>query len=87
MIAFTRLGARLDRGTLVLALQFIGIGWYIAACIVIGLVSGRWLDQALSTAPLLMLVGLTLGIVTAFYGMYRMIVPLVARSHGTKYED
>ena len=87
MIAFTRLGDSLDKGTFVLALQFIGIGWYIAACIVLGLVSGRWLDQALSTAPLLMLVGLTFGIITAFYGMYRMIVPLVARSHGHKYED
>ena len=87
MIAFARLGASLDKQTLVLALQFIGIGWYVAACIVFGLMSGRWLDQTLSTAPILMLVGLTVGMLVAFYGMYRMIVPLVSQSHETKYDD
>ena len=57
--------------------RLVGLGWYIAACLVMGILAGIWLDQALRTAPLCMLMGLALGLVTAFTGMYRMLAGVV----------
>ena len=56
----------------VVAAQFIGIGWYIAAAIVVPTLCGVWLDRKLGTAPLFILVGVILGVVVAFYGTYKM---------------
>jgi len=60
----------------VAALRLAGIGFYIGGSIVLGVVAGRWLDSMLNTKPVLVIVGLILGIVVAFYGVYRMILPL-----------
>ena len=38
---------------------------------------GLWLDDKLNTRPLFMLGGLLMGVVVAFYGVYRMIQPLL----------
>ena len=57
------------------AFRLIGVGWYVSGCIVLGVVAGIWLDNKLNTKPLLVIVGLILGIVVAFYGVYRMILP------------
>ncbi|MFC1987604.1 AtpZ/AtpI family protein [Chloroflexota bacterium] len=57
------------------AFRLIGVGWYVGACIVLGVVGGQWLDNKLNTSPILVIVGLILGIIVAFYGMYRMILP------------
>jgi ATP synthase protein I len=54
--------------------RLIGIGWYFAVCIVLGIVGGVLLDRALETAPWLTLVGLFLGLGLAFYGGYRMLM-------------
>ena len=54
-------------------LQFIGIGWYISLTIIGGVLLGRWLDSKLSTEPLLLIVGLFLGLFVAFFGAYRMM--------------
>jgi F0F1-type ATP synthase assembly protein I len=59
------------------AVRLIGIGWYFAVCIVIGVVGGVLLDRVTGTAPLLTLVGILLGLVTAFYGGYRMLMEVV----------
>ena len=56
------------------ALRLVGVGWYIAICIVLGLVAGRWLDTKLDTR-LLWIVGLVFGIFIAFYGVYLMLLP------------
>ena len=61
----------------VLALRLSGLGFYIAACIVGGIVLGVWLDIILDTEVIFLLVGLILGSVAAFYGTYRMVVPLL----------
>jgi uncharacterized membrane protein YfcA len=56
------------------ALRLIGVGWYIAVCIILGAVAGLWLDSKLDTS-LFWIIGLILGIVIAFYGVYRMLLP------------
>jgi len=60
-----------------LALRFTGIGWYIAACIILGVGAGLILDKVFNTQILFLLVGLVLGSVGAGYGVYRMVLPLV----------
>lgn len=62
----------------VAALRLMGIGWYIGCCIVLGVVGGLWLDNKFNTKPILVIVGLILGIVVAFYGTYRMILPTIS---------
>lgn len=56
------------------ALRLVGVGWYIGVCIVLGVAGGRWLDNKFNTKPILVIVGLILGVVIAFYGVYRMIL-------------
>lgn len=55
------------------ALKLIGIGWFVSACIVLGVIAGHWLDGKLNSGPLLLIVGLLSGIGGAFYGVYRML--------------
>jgi len=61
-------------GRLSPALRLLGIGWYFALCIALGIGGGVWLDSSLGSAPLFTLFGLFLGLGAAFYGGYRMIV-------------
>ena len=57
------------------AFRLIGMGWYVGICIVLGVLGGLWLDNKFNTRPILVIVGLLLGVVIAFYGVYRMILP------------
>ncbi len=59
------------------ALRLVGVGFFIGGAIVLGVVAGLWLDDRLNTSPALGIVGLFLGIVVAFYGVYRMLIPLI----------
>ena len=63
------------------ALRLVGIGWYIASCVVIGIGGGIWLDNRLNTLPLFALLGILFGTILAFYGIYKMVGPLMNRSH------
>ncbi len=66
----------------------IGIGWYIAFCLILGAVGGYFLDQHLDTLPLFTLLLLTIGLFLAFYGIYRMVRPLLEEERKkTKGED
>ena len=58
------------------ALNIIGIGWFIGLSILLGVLGGLWLDSKLSTQPIFILVGLLFGLIVAFYGAYRMLLPL-----------
>ena len=60
-----------------LALRLFGLGWYVAMCIVIGAVGGIWLDRLSGLTPLFTLLGVLLGTVAAFYGLYKMVRPLL----------
>ena len=59
------------------ALGLTGVGFFIAGSIILGVVAGRWLDGLLNTKPVLVIVGLILGIVVAFYGVYIMVRPFI----------
>jgi ATP synthase protein I len=61
------------------ALRFIGVGWFVAISILLGVWGGLWLDAKLGTAPIMVLVGLFLGLAVAFYGVYRMLLPLIRK--------
>ena len=64
-------------GKRVAALRLVGVGFFIGGSIVLGVVVGLWLDSKLNTEPILVIVGLILGIVVAFYGVYRMLLPFL----------
>jgi ATP synthase protein I len=59
------------------AIRFLGVGFYIVACILGGVLLGLWLDGKFNTAPILLLVGLVLGLVSAFWGVYQMLMPFM----------
>ncbi len=53
----------------------IGVGWYIAISIILGVAGGLWLDSKFGTTPFLALAGIILGSFVAFYGLYKMLLP------------
>jgi ATP synthase protein I len=59
------------------AIRLLGLGFYIIGCILGGVLLGHWLDGKLNTTPILLLVGLVLGLVAAFWGVYQMLVPFI----------
>lgn len=61
-----------------LVAQLVGVGWYVAICIVGGVWGGAWLDDKLGTSPLFLLIGLMLGIAVAGAGVYRMLAGLIS---------
>ena len=65
----------------VTALRLTGLGWFVAVCIVVGILGGLWLGKVTGQVALLVLVGTVLGSVVAFYGVYRMILPAVYGSN------
>jgi F0F1-type ATP synthase assembly protein I len=62
-------------------MRLIGLGWYVGVCIFLGVWGGLWLDTRLGTRPLLIIVGLLVGLFVAFYGVYRMILPNIEKKH------
>ena len=61
------------------ALRLIGMGWYVGVCIVLGVFAGLWLDNKFNTTPILVIVCLILGVIIAFYGVYRMVLPNISK--------
>jgi F0F1-type ATP synthase assembly protein I len=58
--------------------RLVGIGWYVAFCIVFGVGGGVLLDREFDTEPLLTLIGLALGLVAALWGGYRQLMDVLA---------
>ena len=50
-----------------------GIGWFVGMSIALGAYGGYWLDTQFETAPILTIIGLALGVLTAFVGMFRLL--------------
>ncbi len=64
-------------------IRFIGIGWYIAACILLGALGGRWIGQKLdshSSEVIFTILGLIVGLIAAFLGVYRMFKSIVGNN-------
>ena len=59
-----------------IAFRFVGVGWFVGVSILLGVLGGLWLDKRLNSQPAFTIAGLMLGIVVAFYGVYRMIIPM-----------
>jgi len=56
-------------------IRFVGIGWYISACILLGAFGGRWIGQKLDgrgSEIIFTILGLIVGLILAFLGVYRM---------------
>ena len=62
------------------ALRLAGVGFFIGGSIFLGVFTGLWLDSKLNTKPILVIIGLFIGIAIAFYGVYRMLLPLMGRN-------
>ena len=61
----------------IIALRLTGLGWYVAGCIVLGIVGGVWLDGLTGLRIVFTLAGTVLGSIIAFYGVYRMALPAI----------
>ena len=61
----------------VVALRLTGLGWYIAFCVVAGIVLGIVLDRLTGLSPLFAIIGVILGSALAFWGVYKMILPVL----------
>lgn len=61
------------------ALKLIGIGWYFATAVLLGVGGGYWLDQVTGWSPIFTLLGVVLALASAFYGAYKMIAGVIAR--------
>ena len=59
--------------------RLLGLGWYVVTAIGVGVAAGIFIDRWADTTPILTLVGLALGILAAFWGMLRMVSPLLKR--------
>jgi len=63
-----------------LAARLLGVGFFIGGSIVLGLFLGLWLDNKFNS-DIIWVVGLILGIVAAFVGVYRMLIPLIDKDN------
>ena len=63
--------------TWLIALRVTGLGWYVAVCIILGVVGGLGLDRLLGTTPLFILLGTIMGSVIAFWGLLKMVHPIL----------
>ncbi|MFH1438736.1 MAG: AtpZ/AtpI family protein [Pseudomonadota bacterium] len=49
------------------------IGIYIALCVIIGLLGGRWIDGKLDTEPLFLFIGFFFGLAAAGIEVWRVV--------------
>ena len=61
------------------AVALLGVGWYVATCIVLGVLAGLWLDDQAGISPAFTLLGLGLGLAAAGWGGYRMLLDVLER--------
>ena len=71
----------------VVGLRLMGLGWYVAACIILGVLGGLGLDKLIGITPLFTLLGTVLGSVLAFWGLYKMVQPVIYGSKGLNRTD
>ena len=84
--ASERGGADALMGNVGPAARLLGIGTYIAVCIVLGTLGGRWLDSQFDTGTLLTVIGLFLGLGLALYGAVRQLFEVLRDIDATRRE-
>ena len=67
-----------------LVFKLIGSSLYIGVCLFCGVAGGLWFDNKFNTKPIFILLGLVLGLIVAFWGFYRMLVPIIKDYTETK---
>jgi ATP synthase protein I len=65
-------------------IKLIGVGFYICACIIGSTLAGMWLDSKFGTKPIFILIGLILGLVFAFWGVYQLLIPIIRDNNKNK---
>ena len=70
-----------------LALRLTRLGWYVATCIIAGVMGGVALDKLLGLTPLFTLLGFLFGITAAFYGLFKMIQPLLRPEQSSESDE
>ena len=50
------------------------IGTTMAACVLVGVLGGKYLDSLLGTAPWLLIVGAVIGAASAFKALYDLVI-------------
>jgi F0F1-type ATP synthase assembly protein I len=71
-------------------LQFLlTVGWYVALSLIIPVGIGYWLDrpEVFNKRPLFTLIGLGVGTVIAFFGLFRMLIQYQAEQEKLKKEN
>ena len=57
----------------------LGIGWFFATALILGVWIGQWADSQTGLEPTFTLIGIVLGLVVALYGGARMLMPFMRR--------
>jgi len=66
----------------------LGVGWFFATCIVLGVLLGHWADSATGLEPVFTLAGMVVGLAVALLGGIRMLLPFMNRfGNGTSEKD
>ena len=55
------------------AASLLGIGWFFATAILLGVLLGYWLDEITGLEPLFIILGIILGLAIAMVGGFRML--------------
>ncbi len=50
------------------------VGWYVALSLLVPIGIGYWVDQKFHKAPVFTFIGLGVGSVIAFFGLFRMLI-------------
>jgi F0F1-type ATP synthase assembly protein I len=66
--------------------RLLGFGWFFGIVLLGGLFGGLAVDNALGTKPLFLLLGMFLGSVVGFFGMFQMLRPYLRRNNNSHQE-
>ena len=68
-----------ERGSVAEAMRkvapYLTLGWTFALTVGLGTAAGWWSDRRFGTSPWLLLAGMFLGLVAAFFGFVRTVMP------------